>query len=194
MRCIYIFLLSALLTSCATVSPQKAQQQLKQTQNCCQNFSDFTFSTTTLNQHTEYDLTKELAFNFQQGKSYFIALERPAGSHFIEITSWLNGVFITHANLVYPLVTVLDKNKQKITTLRSLENWRTGLSITPHTTRAPFYRFRLTLPENAHYLIVHTDPSKLKETTPYTHNPPAGSIMYVDIGFTVAGNLTVGFN
>lgn len=194
MRFIYILILLTLLTSCASVSPQKAQQHLKQTKSCCQSFSDFTFETTTLNQHTEYELAKASAFNFSQGKSYFIALERPVNSHFIEITSWLNGVFITNTNLIYPLVTVLDQNKQKISTLRSLEDWRTGLSITPHTTRAPFYRFRLTLPENAHYLIVHADPSKLNETTPYIHNPPAGSIMHVNIGFTVAGNLTVGFN
>lgn len=194
MRFFTVFLLILTLTNCASVNSKKANAKLQQTNSCCQNISELPFEKVEPLNFIEYDLAKASVFDFRQGKSYFIALEKPVESRFIEITSWLNGFLITNADLIYPLVTVLNKDKQIITTLRSLEDWRRGLSITPHVTRAPLYRIRLTLPEDTYFVVVHADPSKLTETTPYTHRPANGGLMFVDIGFNVIGNLTIGFN
>lgn len=194
MKLLFSLLMLGLLAGCVSTPPEQAQTKLQQAQPCCQQFSEFNFVEQALNQQTEYPLNAGPVFTFSQGKSYFIALQRPANSNFIDVTSWLNGMFITHANLIYPLVTVLDEHKNSIGTLRSLEDWHRGLSIRPHPSKGPYYTVRLSLPENARYLIVHADPNKLSETTPYTHRAPNGSVMQVDIRFNVAGRLTINFS
>lgn len=194
MKYIIAFVITWLLAGCSIIPPKQAHKKLTQAPSCCQQLNELVFQVLPIGQHVEFQLGDAPAFNFEQGKSYFIALERPANSQFIEVTSWLNGILITHANLVYPLITVLNRDKNRIGTLRSLEDWHNGWSIKPHSTKNPFYRFRVTLPEEAQYLIVHADPAKLSQTTPYTHKAPNGSQMYVDIGFNVVGRLTLSFN
>lgn len=193
MRFILSAFLLALLCGCA-LPPDKAKARLQKIESCCQSISKLDFQRVASTQSIEYVLSNAAVFEFSQGKSHFVALEKPESSRFIEITSWVNGAFITHADLIYPLITLLDSDKQLIRTLRPLEDWRRGLSITPHPVRGPFYRFRLSLPENTYYIVVHADPAKLTESTPYTHRAPNGSVMDVNIGFNMIGNLTISFN
>jgi hypothetical protein len=182
-----------MLTGCVAVAPEKELQRLNKVEVCCQSFSDVTFYPLALGDQYKQKLADQPVFNFEQGRSYYIALQRPENAEFVEVVSWINGSFIPGATLVYPIATVLDEQKVKLTTIRPKEYWRNGLSIKPHAVSVPYYQVRFRLPENARYVLIHTPPEMVEETTPYTHHAPTGATLYVDMRFSVTGLLHMQF-
>src|SRR3990167_5112307 len=148
-----------------------------------------------LNNEEKFDLTlnQNPVYQFSQGKSYFIAFVRPPESQFVEVTSWLNGLLIHNTTLVYPLLTVLDKDYSVIGTLRPKEHWKYGLNIKKPPVKAPYYEVQFRLPDEARYVVMHTTPAMLEESTPYVHQAPTGVTLDVQVRFSLSGNIEFKF-
>jgi hypothetical protein len=189
---VFVFLLSCIGCT-SVVSPQKELQLLHKQSECCQTFSAMAFRRLTNEQKFDITLNQNPVYQFSQGKSYFIAFERPAESQFVEVTSWLNGLLIQNTTLVYPLLTVLDKNYSVISTLRPKEHWKYGLSIKKHPVKAPYYVVQFRLPDEARYVVMHTDPAMIEESTPYVHHAPTGVTLDVRVRFSLSGNIELKF-
>ncbi|MEH8019451.1 hypothetical protein MN202_19630 [Rheinheimera muenzenbergensis] len=189
----FVPVLLVVLTGCGAVSPQRELHKLNTAPTCCQSFNEVVFQVSALGESQQIRLERQPVFPFEQGKSYYIALQRPEKAEFIEVVSWINGSFIPSATLVYPVVTVLDEQKAKLTTLRPKEYWRNGLSIKPHPVSVPYYSVRFRLPDAARYVLIHTTPDMVKEFTPYTHHAPNGKTLDVNMRFSVGGLLDAQF-
>ena len=105
----------------------------------------------------------EEVFNFESGKSFYLAYELPefAGAAHIQIRSHFSSVAGTYADIVYPTIVLLDKDytvTRKIVEKFQYVPNRTG--IRPMTS---FFPIEIKRTPEEKYMIIFTDPKYLGE-------------------------------
>jgi hypothetical protein len=122
---IQIALASALfLTGCATYqesirldSLEKAESALAASPTCCRTLADIRYERLGLDESRKIVLNASApAFNFESGKSRFVAFQLPEGKRFkVAVTTHLYGGFYINTSYVfYPVAVVLDGSHKVI--------------------------------------------------------------------------------
>jgi hypothetical protein len=189
---IIILIFAILLSSCAN-PPKSDASHLKMRNICCKDIKKISFSTQSKQTHIRYDLKKQKIRKFGTFDSPFIAIEKPQNSRFVQVYSYVNGLFVNNATFVYPLLQIFDDNKQLIAALKPYEAWQSGLPTTLDWHGNFYYKTQFTLPHNAKYLIFYVDSSLVGESVTINWRPSLGGSSYKTIPFTNYAQLGIKF-
>lgn len=176
----YLLLLLA-LTGCSSMWEAtradyvKASMQAYGTAaSCCESFSEMPFLPWDGNDVTLNIDASSKAYQFNQGKSFFSALQLSPGAEgkLLRVKSLLlPGNMIPSSSMIYPLLTFLDNKHLIITTTEAAPRFYHsgvfsdlaggGVSI-------------VNVPERAAFVIIHTDPAKFRDSFNFSRSGGAG--------------------
>lgn len=149
----FIALFAFVLSACSPL-PRQAEH-LAALQSCCKNASEFQFTNLETSKSAAMNITESsLAFDFDEGKSYFAAVHLPArdGLRKLMIKTQRTGLLVDDSQIFCPMVTYYDNQFANVGVTGDL-----SLFYEPPGLIVSGYWYSVAdVPTNAEYAVIHT--------------------------------------